>query len=91
MVEPSQITIKLASSPAINSSMIIFVPALPYIFSLSIKSTASCASSSVIATTTPFPDASPSALITMGAGLFFMYSCAEMVSSKVENFAVGIL
>ena len=32
-----------------------------------LRPTAACASSSVVATTTPFPAASPSALITMGA------------------------
>jgi hypothetical protein len=39
----------------------------PSVLSTSMKSIASCASASVIATTTPLPAARPSALMTMGA------------------------
>ena len=44
---------------------------------------ASCASCSVNATTTPFPAASPSALITIGAPFCATYSCASFASVKV--------
>jgi hypothetical protein len=44
---------------------------MPSLLSSSMKSMASCASSSVIATTTPLPAARPSALTTIGAPLAF--------------------
>ena len=64
---PSAMTMKLASSPAMNSSITTRWPASPMPPPASIMSMAACASASVIATTTPLPAASPSALMTMGA------------------------
>ena len=68
---PSLSTMKLASSPCMNSSTTTRAPpalcATPSLLSTSIQSIASCASASVIATTTPLPAARPSALITIGA------------------------
>ncbi len=43
--------------------------ATPSLLSSSMKSMASCASATVMATTTPLPAARPSALTTMGAPL----------------------
>ena len=71
MFLPSTMTIKLASSPVKNSSITTRAPALPSLLSESIESMASCASSKDIATTTPFPAASPSALMTIGAPCAF--------------------
>ncbi|CFW38607.1 Uncharacterised protein [Bordetella pertussis] len=64
---PSHMTMKLASSPVRNSSITTRAPASPSEPSPSMASIAPCASSSVMATTTPLPAARPSALITMGA------------------------
>ncbi len=64
---PSHMTMKLASSPARNSSITMRAPASPKALSDSMWSTAACASSSVMATTTPLPAARPSALMTIGA------------------------
>ena len=72
---PSLTTMKLASSPAMNSS--ITTRAWPGTVSAagaspSIMSMAACASSTVVATTTPLPAASPSALMTRGYFFFFL-------------------
>src|SRR3989344_3516119 len=68
---PSHSTMKEASSPSRNSSITTRAPpslwVTPYLLSTSMKSTASWASCSVMATTTPLPAARPSALMTMGA------------------------
>ena len=64
---PSTMTMKLASSPSRNSSMTTRAPASPSLLPESMSSTAACASSSVMATTTPLPAARPSALMTIGA------------------------
>ncbi len=63
-LRPSHRTMKLASSPARNSSMTTRLPAgaAPP----SMVSTAACASARVAATTTPLPAARPSALTTIG-------------------------
>ena len=87
-------TMKLASSPSKNSSITTRAPPAlwltPSVLSNSMKSTASWASCSVMATTTPFPAASPSALTTMGEPLASMYWCAASASVNVSNSAVGM-
>src|SRR5258706_6977115 len=87
---PSTMTMKLASSPSMNSSMTTRCPASPSLLPPSIMSIASCASASVAATTTPLPAASPSALITIGAPSRFTWSCAAVASVKDAWPAVGI-
>ena len=57
---------KLASSPSRNSSITTRLPAAPKRRSESIASIAALACSRVVATTTPLPAASPSALTTIG-------------------------
>ena len=80
---PSAITMKLASSPAMNSSITTRWPASPMPPPSSIMSMAACASSAVVATTTPLPAARPSALMTMGAPFSFTCACAAAASLKV--------
>ena len=55
-----------------------------------ISTTACFASSTVAATTTPLPSASPSALTTIGAPCVSRYASALSISVKVSLFAVGI-
>ena len=74
---------KLASSPSRNSSMTIFEPASPKSFLSSISRTALIASSMFIATITPLPAASPSALTTNGAPFDLIYSIAGFDSVKL--------
>src|SRR5690606_16078015 len=90
MFRPSTITMKLASSPSRKSSITTLAPAWPMPPSVSIMSTAACAWSRSVATTTPLPAASPSALITMGAPRASMYACAAAASEKVSYSAVGM-
>jgi hypothetical protein len=81
---PSLTTMKLASSPCRNCSMTTRAPATlcatPSTLSRRIMSMAACASSSVIATTTPLPAARPSALMTMGAPSASTWACAASAS-----------
>ena len=64
---PPTTQMKLASSPARNSSITIRRPASPNARPQSMSSTAASASACDCATTTPLPAASPSALTTSGA------------------------
>ncbi|KAF5803333.1 hypothetical protein HanXRQr2_Chr06g0270071 [Helianthus annuus] len=73
-----------ASSPSKNSSTIIEEPAFPNDPFTRIVSTASNASCSVVATITPFPAASPSALTTMGAPCSLIYFFAANGSVNVS-------
>ncbi len=74
---------KLASSPARKSSTTTRAPASPMTLSTSIASIARSASSTVDATTTPFPAARPSAFTTMGAPRSRTYAFAAAASVKV--------
>ncbi len=64
---PSHSAKKLASSPTRNSSITTEAPAAPKRLPDSMSRAASIACSTVSATTTPLPAASPSALTTIGA------------------------
>ena len=89
---------KLASSPSRNSSITTrasppFCTApsdAPAAVSPSIQSIASCASLSVVATTTPLPAAKPSALITIGTPFASTCACASAASVKLTYSAVGM-
>ena len=87
---PSTMTMKLASSPAMKSSIKTRAPGVPGAVSENMWSMARCASASVVATTTPLPAASPSALMTIGAPLRSRQACAASASVKVSEAAVGI-
>ncbi len=87
---PSVITMKLASSPARHSSMTTRLPASPKDFPESMPPTASKASTRVSAMTTPFPAASPSALMTMGRPFSRIKALAGSISVKVRYQAVGM-
>ena len=52
--------------------------------------TAFFASSIVAATTTPLPNANPSALTTIGASCVSRYASALSISVKISHFAVGM-
>ena len=91
MVLPSVKQSTETSSPSINSSTTTRLPALPKAPSPMISSMAPSASSRVIATITPLPAASPSALITIGAPSDLIYSLAAAASVKTSYLAVGIL
>ena len=86
---PSQTTSIEASSPTRHSSIITLFPAPPKILCSIMEVTASRASCCVLATMTPFPCASPSALTTMGISLFLIYSLAFSELSKISQAAVG--
>ena len=79
------------SSPAMNSSTTTRLPALPKALSPMISSMAPRASSSVMATITPLPAASPSALMTIGAPSALIYALAASASVNTSYLAVGIL
>ena len=78
------------SGPVRNSSTTILLPLSPNFPSSIIDLTASFASSLVSAMTTPFPRASPSALITTGIGQLSRYSRAAAGSSNTSYAAVGM-
>src|ERR1051325_1001728 len=88
---PSLITMKLASSPCRNSSTTTRAPASPRLFWFIMRSIAACASSTLAATTTPFPAARPSALTTMGAPRFATNALARSALWNVRYSAVGML
>src|SRR3954468_3995000 len=88
---PSLITMKLASSPCRKSSTTTRAPASPRLFCVIICSMAACASSTLAATTTPFPAASPSALITIGAPRLATKVLARSALWNVRWSAVGML
>ena len=73
---PPTAQMKLASSPARNSSTTILRPASPNARPESISPAAASASSSECATTTPLPAARPSALTTIGAPCPRMWEAA---------------
>ncbi len=78
------------SFPCRNSSITTLAPDAPNTFSTIIFRNASSASSSVAAIVTPFPNASPSAFITIGNNCCSTYFLASSKSSKVLKVAVGI-
>ena len=82
ILSPSTITIKLASSPFKNSSITTLDPASPNRFPSSISLIATIASFRVLAIITPFPAASPSAFITIGAPISLTYLIARLDSVK---------
>src|SRR3954466_4299587 len=82
---------KLASSPCRKSSTTTRAPASPRLFCVIIRSMAACASSMLAATTTPFPAASPSALITIGAPRLATKALARSALWNVRCGAVGML
>mmetsp|Transcript_21548 Transcript_21548/g.47288 ORF Transcript_21548/g.47288 Transcript_21548/m.47288 type:complete len:323 (+) Transcript_21548:841-1809(+) len=88
---PSVMAKKLASSPAMYSSITTRDPALPKTLPTSMSSMASSAIFSSMATMTPFPAASPSALTTMGAPCSFTYALAFSASSNTAYAAVSTL
>src|SRR6266850_3601445 len=88
---PSLMTMKLASSPCRNSSTTTRAPASPRLFCVIMRSMAACASSTLAATTTPFPAASPSALITIGAPRLATKALARSALWNVRCSAVGML
>ena len=87
---PSAITMKLASSPSRKSSITTRAPASPTALPESIASIAACASATSVATTTPLPAASPSALTTIGAPRPSTQACAAAASVNVRCSAVGM-
>src|SRR2546430_5639619 len=78
------------SEPTRHSSIKTRRPASPNRPSLSIASTAACASSTFVATITPLPSASPSALITIGKCDSFRNARAASCFSKIAARAVGM-
>ena len=66
------------------------LPLSPKILSSIMERTAFLASSLVAAIITPFPSASPSALITVGTGQVSMYLSALSISPNTSYSAVGI-
>ncbi len=75
---PSVKASKLTSLPVRHSSIITLSPEAPKILASIISDSALEASSLVLATVTPFPAASPSALTTSGIGLESMYFLASL-------------
>ncbi len=87
-VSPSQSTKKEASSPSMNSSITTSAPASPN-SPPNMSSTAASAWSTVSATITPLPAASPSALTTIGAPLSRIWARAASASVNRAQAAVG--
>ncbi len=77
---PSAITMKLASSPAMNSSITTRWPASPSGRRRACSRSPRGPPRDVVATTTPLPAASPSALITIGAPFSSTCACAAFAS-----------
>ena len=86
---PSHRTISEHSSPSSPSSIITVVPASPNASPLSFSSMSRHASSKSFVTSTPFPAASPSVLITYGADIVFKNAIASVVLLNVPYCAVG--
>ena len=78
------------SGPVKNSSMTIFAPLSPKTLSCIMDLTASFASSRVMQMITPFPNARPSALTTVGIGASSKYLRASSMSENTSYFAVGM-
>src|SRR2546423_1232488 len=89
-VLPSARTMKLASSPARNSSMTTRLPAAPRSLAFISESIAAFASAMLAATTTPLPAARPSALITIGAPRLATKALASSGCSKLRCSAVAM-